>query len=455
MSDAELSARTVDALERRLRVEQSEQRLPSVAAAVVRGGRLVWSSAVGHLDGRAGSDPATTDTQYRIGSISKTFVAVEVLRLRDEGALSLDDVVSEHLPELAHLGPVTITQLLTHTSGLQAETDGPWWERTPGGDWDALVASGVRQRLAPGRRFHYSNVGYAVLGEIVRRRRGASWLEVVTDQVLRPLGMSRTTPRPVGPAAPGLAVHPFADLVHVEPEHDAGAMSAAGQLWSTADDLATWAAFLAGRTHDVLSADTLAEMVRPVAVNDLPGAPWTAAHALGWQVWNVDGRRFAGHGGSMPGFLAGLRVDLETGDGVVAFTNATSGMGPVTTDLLDLVRELEPVAPPVWTVDADQAERLDLVGDWFWGTIRFRLALDPDGGLRLGDPGTGRGARFRRTDAGWVGRESYYDGEPLTVRRDADGRPVRLELASFVFTRTPYDVAVDDVPGGLDALGWH
>ncbi|KQX76183.1 serine hydrolase [Aeromicrobium sp. Root472D3] len=450
-----LDAATARALDHRLAVEQSKQRLPSVVAGVVSGGELVWSGAAGTLDGRADGESPGADTQYRIGSISKTFVAVEVLRLRDAGLLDLADTIGAHLPEVP-FGHVTVAQLLTHTSGLQAETDGEWWERSPGGTWDDLLASGVAVRFTPGTSFHYSNTGYGVLGELIARRRRVPWHEAVQVGILDPLGMDRTTRRPVAPAAPGLAVHPLADLVHVEPEHDHVSMAPAGQLWSTTTDLARWAAFLGGHTRDVLDRTTLAEMLRPVAVNDVPGAAWTGAHGLGWQTWNVAGRRSAGHGGSMPGFLANLRVDLATGDGVVAMANATSGMGPLAADLLDLHRDREPARPAPWHADAGHADALDVVGPWFWGTYPFTLALEADGGLRLGEPGVGRGARFSR-DAegdGWTGREGYYRGEPLRVDRDADGTPQRLVLASFVFTRTPY-AADADVPGGLDAHHWH
>ena len=323
-----VEASTTRALDHRLATEQSRQRLPSVVAALVRGGQVVWSGAAGTLDGRSEGAPPTADTQYRIGSISKTFVAVEVVRLRDEGRLDLADTIGTPLPEVP-FGHVTIAQLLSHTSGLQAETDGQWWERTPGDDWDTLLASGVSLRFTPGTTFHYSNTGYGVLGELIARLRGVPWHEAVQQGILDPLGMNRTTRRPVEPAAPGLAVHPLADVLHVEPEHDHVSMAPAGQLWSTSDDLARWAAFLGGRTEGVLSSGSLAEMLRPVAVNDVPGVAWTGAHALGWQTWNVDGRRFAGHGGSMPGFLANLRVDVTSGDGVVVMANATSGLGPV------------------------------------------------------------------------------------------------------------------------------
>jgi len=448
-----LDPSTETALAHRLAVEQSAQRIPSIVAGIVRGGDLAWSGAVGTTDGRDGGPAPSADTQYRIGSISKTFVAVEVMRLRDEGLLDVADTIGTHLPEVP-FGQVTIAQLLTHTSGLQAETDGAWWERTPGDDWAALLASGPRLRFTPGTTFHYSNVGYGVLGELIARLRGVSWDVAVHDGILGPLGMSRTTPRPQAPAAPGLAVHPLADLLHVEPEHDHVSMAPAGQLWSTVADLSRWAMFLGGRTGDVLARETLTEMLKPVAVNDVPRSAWAGAHSLGWQMWNVAGRRFAGHGGSMPGFLAGLRVDLESGDGIVVMANATSGLGTVAADLLDLFRTREPVAPNPWTVDSAQRDDLDVVGPWFWGTYAFTLSLTSGGGLKLGEPGVGRGARFRRDGDAWVGLEGYYRGEPLRVERDASGTPLRLVLASFVFTSTPYDQAAE-IPGGLDPKSWH
>lgn len=455
MTDGSPGASTRRALDARLADEQREHRLPSVTAALVRDGAVVWTGAAGHLDGTDTSPLATPRTQYRIGSITKTFVATQVLQLRDAGRLDLADRIGDHLPELSL--PVSIAQLLSHTAGLQAETDGTWWERSPGLPWLELVdGTPPRAVSTPGTRFHYSNTGFGVLGELVARLTGTSWHEAVVRDVLDPLGMTATTLRPDPSAAPGLAVHPFADVVHVEPEHDAGALAPAGQLWSSAEDLARWAAFAAGHVGDVLAPDTLAEMHRPVAVNDVPRQPWSGAHALGWQVWNVDGRRFVGHGGSMPGFLAGLRVDVESGDGVVVLANATTGLGPLATDLLDLLRRHEPVAGTTWTRRATHADLLDLVGDWFWGTARYPVRLDGEH-LVLGQPGVGRGARFAATDdGGWVGLEGYHEGERLTVRRDAEGHAVQLDLASFVFTPTPYDTTPGtEVPGGLDEAGWH
>jgi len=445
---------TARALSQRLAVAQKEGRLPSVAAGLVRNGALVWAGSRGTVDGRRDGAPADADTQYRIGSITKTFVAVAVLRLRDAGGLDLDDRFEDHVPSTA-FGRVTVAQLLSHSSGLQAETDGPWWERTPGADWSGLTARSPVQRLRAGRSYHYSNVGYGALGELLARAHGIPWEEVVARDLLAPLGMSRTTTRPEGKAAPGFAVHPFADLLLTEPEHDAGAMAPAGQLWSTVEDLARWAVLLGGDTGDVLSKDTLEEMLEPQVVSDLPGQAWTSAHGLGWQVWNVDGVRYAGHGGSMPGFLAGMEVRLEGGDGVVSFSNATAGMKPFGRDLLELVAEREPLEPEPWFAGGSSDGALELVGMWHWGPTVTVVRATAEGGLVLGVPGEGRGARFRPVEDGsWVGLDGYYAGEPLRVVRDEDGAVSHLDLASFRYSRLPYDPE-RDVPGGVDAAGWH
>ncbi|HEX6056152.1 MAG TPA: serine hydrolase domain-containing protein, partial [Intrasporangium sp.] len=426
--------------------------LPSVAAGIVRDGRLVWGRAIGTLDGRAGGEPADLDTQYRMGSITKPFVAVAVMRLRDAGRLELEDRFEDHVPG-SQLGRATIAQLLSHAAGIQAETNGPWWERTPGGSWDELAGSPAVQRFRAGRRFHYTNVGYGALGELLARAHGVDWFEVVRRDLLEPLGMNRTTARPSGKAAPGWAVHPFADVLLPEPEHDAGAMAPAGQLWTTVEDLAKWAAFLGGDTGDVLARDTLDEMLEPHVVGDNPGQPWTVAHGLGWQVWNIEGRRLAGHGGSMPGFLAGLRVDLESGDGLVAFTNSTAGpFGPQVAPLLSEFMEREPKAAEPWHAAGDPAV-LELVGMWHWGPA-VTVAKVVDEHLVLGEPGEGRGARFERVGPDeWRGLDGYYTGEPLRIIRRGDGTVSHLDLASFRFTRTPYDPEAD-VPGGVDEAGW-
>ncbi len=438
--------------QRRLERAQREHRTPSLVAGVVREGQLVWSGGAGEVEGSV----PDADTQYRIGSITKTLVAVAVMRLRDEGRVALSDPIEAHLPGTGL--QVSIGQLLMHAGGTPAETGGPWWERTAGGPVDDLVADlAARGPVGPAdRRFHYSNVGFGLLGGVVERVRGRPWADVVAEEVLAPLGMTRTTPRPVAPAAPGLAVHPWADVVLPEPEHDAGAMAPAGQLWSTATDLGRWCAFLAGDVGEVLSPDTLAEMRVPGMVDDRPGEPWTTAWGLGLQVGNADGRRTVGHGGSMPGFLAVVQVEVETGLGLTAMANTTAGLDPALVgDLWDLARTHLAPAPAPWRPTAAPADVLELLGIWYWGPRAHVLRL-ADGELHLAPmEGSGRVSRFApRDDGTWVGRDGYYAGEVLTAVRRGDGTTRHLDLGSFIFTRTPYDPHAD-VPGGVDPAGWR
>jgi len=427
---------------------QRDSRVPSLLTGVVRGGALAWST------GRGAVEEPHEDVQYRIGSITKTVTAVAVLRLRDEGRLDLDDPLDRHVPSTS-VGDRTVGQLLSHTAGLRSETPGPWWERVPGLDWPGLTGplSSADVPHAAGRRFHYSNLGYGLLGELVARLRGRPWADVVREEVLLPLGMTRTTPRPSGRAAQGLAVHPWADVVLPEPEHDGGAMAPAGQLWATLADLARFGAFLLGDAGDVLAAATVDEMAEPAGVD--PSAVGWSAYGLGLQVVRHGERTLIGHGGSMPGFLASLLVDREEGMGTVVLANATSGLdGELVRDLQAVVREHEPFVVEPWTA-ATEVPSLELAGVWHWGTSTYGVRLTADGLLHLLPLlGGGRGSRFRPVpDGSWVGLDGYHAGEVLTVVR-SQGAVVALDLGSFVFSRTPYDPAAPQ-PGGVDEAGWR
>ncbi|WP_199431319.1 serine hydrolase domain-containing protein [Qaidamihabitans albus] len=441
------------ALLRRIATEQSAGRAPSLVAAVVRDGEIIWSGARGSVGGTA----PDTRTQYRLGSITKSLVAAVVLRLRDEGVLDLNDPLDKHVPGTA-FGAATIAQLLAHTSGLTSESPGSWWERSQGADWAALNATLTPEQAKhrAGRRFHYSNVGYGLLGELIARSRGDGWLAAVRTEVLEPLGMSRTTDRPDEGHARGWAVHPFADVVLPEPAPDAGAMAPAGQLWSCVDDLVRWTAFVGGRTGEVLHPDTVAEMREVAAVDD--GDAWTTGYGLGLQLVRSGGRRLAGHTGSMPGFLACTMIDPATQTGAVAFADTTSGVSilSLVLDLIAIADEQEPALPREWRPARTDPALLELTGLWHWGPAPFHLRVLPNGWLNLAPAdGPGRASRFRPLgDDRWLGLDGYYAGETLTVGRTAEGTPRHLELATFVFTRTPYDPSAP-IPGGVDETGWQ
>jgi len=253
-------------------------------------------------------------------------------------------------------------------------------------------------------------------------------------------------------------VHPWADVVLPEPAHDAVAMAPAGQLWSTLNDLARWTGFVAGDTADVLHPDTVAEMREPAIVED--GDQWLGGFGLGLQLIRDRGRRLAGHTGSMPGFLAAVWADPEQASGAVVFANATTGpdVPGVAADLVDILATSEPRLPAEWTpLSEADPKLLELTGTWYWGPAARVVRLLPDGWLSITPvvPGGGRASRFRReADGTWTGLDGYYAGETLRVVRNAAGDVSHLDLATFVFTRTPYDPEAE-IPGGVDPAGWQ
>ncbi|UFR03433.1 beta-lactamase family protein [Streptomyces sp. Go40/10] len=444
------------ALLHRIAVAQAEGRAPSLVAAVVRDGQAVWHGARTSVDGH-GPDETV---QYRIGSITKTFTAVLVMRLRDEGLLDLGDPLEKHLPGTG-VGEATIAELLAHTAGLAAETPAPWWERTPGSLRPELSdVLGEQPLVHPvGRRHHYSNPGYTLLGALVEEVRGAPWEEVLRGEILEPLGLHRTSAQPVPPHAGGWAVHPWADALLPEPLEDLGRMASAGQLWSTTGDLARFAVFLARGDDRVLSAESVREMRTPAAPAEAADVLDGATYGLGMQIQRRDGRLLVGHSGSLPGFLANVTISVDDDVAAVVLANCTSGLlvAAVGADLVRIVAEAEPRIPEPWRPlrEVDPAV-LELVGQWYWGTYAFGLRATADGLLALAPlAGGGRRARFRANgDGTWTGLEGYYAGELLRPVRRPDGSLSHLDLGSFVFTRQPYEPG-SSVPGGVDPEGWR
>jgi CubicO group peptidase (beta-lactamase class C family) len=209
----------------------------------------VWAGGAGHAPGQ--------DGPYRLGGITKKLTGVLVMQARDEGLLDLSDPLSAHLGDVGY-GEVTVRDALAHTSGMQSEPRGTWWERSRGGDF-ALLASrndGTGRVAAAGEWFHYSNLGYALLGEVTARRFGAPWRQLVAERLLQPLGMRATSYLPRPGAQPGWSVDHFTGIRVHEPLTDTGAMAAAGQLWSTLADLVTWGQVLGGARPDVLAPAT-------------------------------------------------------------------------------------------------------------------------------------------------------------------------------------------------------
>ncbi len=398
---------------------------------------MVYADAVGISE--PGRD-ATPDDQYRIGSISKTFCAAAVMQLRDAGALALDDPLTAYVPESAQAP--SIRRLLSHSAGLEREPKGEIWETLKPPTRDEFLAqlSEVESVLEPGRRFHYSNLAYALLGEVVRRVSGQPFEDYADERILRPLGMGRTTWRAAAPVAKGYFVDPYDERLRPEADMEPGATQSVGGLWSTVGDLARWAAFLADPDPAVLRRETVDEMA---SVQVMADRGWTRGHGLGLQLFRAGERIYAGHGGAMPGFRAGLAVARAERAGAAVLTNTSAGAEPeeLAVHLVAKSLELDPPGPALWQPQEEAPEGLrPLLGRW-WSEGHEFVFFCRDGRLhaRLDPPAASAETsvfeaagddRFRTV----AGREN---GEWLRVARDESGAVTKLYWATYAFTRDP------------------
>jgi CubicO group peptidase (beta-lactamase class C family) len=423
-----------------VRKAQTEWPAPSVSAAVARKGEVVWGETLGVANAETGEE-ATPDHQYRIGSITKTFTAVAIMQLRDAGKLDLEDPLDQHVEGTPHAP--TIRRLLSHSSGLQREPPGDVWEtmRFTEGEEFLQSAAEAEQVLPPGSHFHYSNLAFALLGEVVARASGQPWEQYLGEHVLKPLGLTRTSVRKQAPAVQGYFVDPYADSVHEEPvDVDIGSTAPAGALWSTPADLARWAAFFSEPSPDVLSADTVEEMQTFQTMVDLE--EWKLGFGLGLQLFRDGERIFAGHGGAMPGFLAMVVASRKEGTGAVLLTNsgAAQGVSDLAVKLAVKAAEAFPAVPDAWHVGEAPPQELDgVLGRWWseGGEWIFRWR----GGELVAEPQTLTPqvpTRFRREDADrYRAITGLERGEQLRVVRGDDGTVTRMYFATYPFTRTP------------------
>jgi CubicO group peptidase (beta-lactamase class C family) len=427
-------------LESKLAAAQAEQRMPSVSAVVFRGDEMLWERALGVADVENEVE-ATPDTQYRIGSITKTFTAVGIMQLRDRGELSLDDPLTRFLPESAHAP--TIGRMLSHASGLQREPPGEIWETMEAPTREQLlerttVAEAV---LEPGTWWHYSNLAFALLGEVVARAHGGSWEDALAERILEPLGLTRTTPAAAEPAARGYFVDPWTDAVRLEREPDFGGSGALGKLWSTTGDLARWGAFLVTGADAVLAASTLEEMSLVRAMVDQ--ATWTVGWGTGLELYRRGEHVFVGHGGAMPGHLAALVVDRKTYVGAAVLTNTGAGAAPekVALDLAVAAIEALPARQEAWTAGEPAPSELEpLLGPWWTegheivlGWRKGRLEAKLLGGV----PGRDTSYFEREGDDRFRCVEGRERGELLRIVRAGDGSVDKLYFATYPLRREP------------------
>jgi CubicO group peptidase (beta-lactamase class C family) len=343
---------------------------PGLVYGIVAGGALVEARGLG---GRwLGGPVPDADTVFRIASMTKSFTAAALLALRDDGALALDDPAEDYVPALRGLRPATadsprisVRHLLTMTAGLP--TDDPWGDRQQGmphAEFAEFLAGGVRFAWAPGTRFDYANLGYAILGAVVAAASGTSYEEFVRARLLGPLGMLSTGFDAAEFGAARLARgyrRGGTGWEELAPD-PSGAFASMGGVFSTVTDLARWvhgfaAAFPpgaedAGGPHPLRRASRremqLPQVALPPQPPAMPAGPGPGSYGLGLFVEDDAAHgRIVSHSGGYPGFGSHMRWHLASGTGVIVLANGTYAPAHVlASKLLDAVLRprLQPAA---------------------------------------------------------------------------------------------------------------
>lgn len=369
---------------------------PGAAVLVKRGDEVLYRGARGMASIELGV-PLSPDHVFRIGSVSKQFGAVAILKLAEDGKLSLDDPLSRFLPDYPGGERITVLQLLNHTAGVRSYTGLPgMMEKTIRYDVDtAGLIDEFRDEpadFAPGEGWSYSNSGYVLVGAVIEKASGQSWHAYLKQAFLDPLGMRQTG---YGNSAEGVIPGHATGYDHKDGRTVSSALISmtqphvAGALVSSVDDLARWnAALHQGR---VLEPDSYRRMITP------EGAAREKHYGLGISNTQLNGHRIIAHGGGIHGFLTYNAYLPETATSVVVLHNASS--------------DAEGVPTP--------------------GQIGNRLAAFAAGSpfppaKAVALPAEALGAyegTFRAGDEAWTFKRA---GDRLTVQEAGDGRPMPL-----------------------------
>jgi len=328
---------------------QADAHIPGMVYGVVQDGKLAYVKGVGVQD-LTEKRAVTSDSRFRIASMTKAFTALAILKLRDDGKLRLDDLAEQHVPEMKGWAYPTqdsprirVRDLLHHVGGLV--TDDPWGDRQqilPQDDFTKMIAAGVPFSRAPQSAFEYSNYGYALLGRIIANASGMAYADYVQQTILTPLGMTSSgfdvTKTPKAHYARGYRWEN--ERWSPEPEMIDGAFNAMGGLQVSANDYAKWVAFLLSAWPARNDADTgpvhratvreMAQGLNFMAVANRIGASGAtackqaAAYAMGWRVaQDCDLGLTLAHGGGYPGYGSHVMLMPDHGVGVFALSNRT------------------------------------------------------------------------------------------------------------------------------------
>ncbi len=361
---------------------------PGIIYGIVSNGQLVHLNYSGMANQEKGRKVSATSV-FRIASMSKSFAGVAILQLRDQGKLQLDEPAHLYIPELTHTqypsndaGPITIRQLLTHAAGFPE--DNPWGDRQLDISEEAMHAmfkQGISYSTAPGTGYEYSNMGFAMLGAIIRKVSGMSYQEYISRFIWKPLGMYHTYWEYADVPDSTLAIgyrRLNNEWVAQPLEHD-GAYGIMGGILTTAEDFARYMNFMLDAwparndpDRGPLKRNSLREMQYPWNFAGLNSSyrypdgrlcPITAAYGYGLR-WSQDceGRKTVGHSGGLPGYGSNWAILPDYGIGIVSFINQTyapaSSLNQQALDLLLRKTGIRPRAVPASAILVQRQKEL-------------------------------------------------------------------------------------------------
>jgi CubicO group peptidase (beta-lactamase class C family) len=393
-------------IEKLFKAFMERSQAPGAVLGVIIDGELAWMKAAGVRE-KTNNAPVTTGTVFRIASMTKSFTAMAIMKLRDEGKLSLDDPAAKYVPELANLPyptgdsqVITIRHLLTHSEGFPE--DNPWGDRQLAQSDETMRAwlrAGIPFSTSPGTAFEYSNYGFALLGQIVAKASGRSYADYVRDNILKPLGMNSSTFEMSSVPREHIALGYRREDNNWKPEpilaH--GSFGAMGGLWTSTPDLARYVAFLMSAfpprdepERGPIKRSSAREMQQ--AWRASPASAFRAtvdaplqlgASAYGYGLGVSQDCRFGhvvGHGGGLPGYGSLMRWLPEHGVGLIGMSNQTyQGFNALFNDITTALYRTGALQPrgvqPSPALLAAQADVSQLIIKWD-ENLANRIAAD-------------------------------------------------------------------------------
>jgi CubicO group peptidase (beta-lactamase class C family) len=367
--------------------------LPSLAYGLVVDGKFIHANTIGNINTET-KNPANNQSVYRIASMSKSITAMAILQLRDAGKLKLDDPAHKYIVELkgqkfsADSPEITIRHLLTHAAGFPE--DNPWGDRQlaiTNATMLKMFQKGISFSTSPGTAYEYSNMGFAMLGYIIKKVSGETYQNYTINHILKPLGMKNTywdyTKVPKNQLAIG---YRWIDENWVEqPMLGDGAYGAMGGMLTTIDDFGKYLTFhLSATASDlpeskILRRSSLREMHQPWNFSAFnvenknaldKNCPFVSAYGYGLR-WVEDCSHTIGigHSGGLPGFGSNWKMLPQYGIGFISFANRTyapaSALNTQILDTLIAIANLKKIELPVSKVLKERQQTLvNLLPDW-------------------------------------------------------------------------------------------